>query len=65
MPNISITTPEVNSSVLRPVVLDIVNQIIDITKISKDIPIFFPGSAEAVAQKGATMSEQNKNERDK
>ena len=64
MPNISITTSEVNSSVLRPVVLDIVNQIIDITKISKDIPIFFPGSTEAVPQKGATMSDQNKNERD-
>lgn len=59
MPNISFTVPETHISVTRPIVLEIVKQVCEITKISRDIPIYFPDEVEAVAQKGSTLSDTN------
>ena len=43
MSNISQTLNSIEQSVSRPIVIDIVNQIRDITNISKDTKILFPG----------------------
>lgn len=59
MPNISIVVPEVQQSVLRPIVLDIVRQIETITKISKDCAILFPGEFNKLAQPGSGVQEAN------
>lgn len=64
MPKVSIMTPELNSAVIRPSILDIVRQVQDITKIPKDSRILFMGDMEASYQRGSTMS-QAKNERDR
>jgi hypothetical protein len=58
MPNVSTTIPEVNESVMRPVVIDIIKQLFTVIKIPQDTPIYFPDGVQAVAQKGATLSEQ-------
>ena len=59
MPNISIVVPEVQQSVLRPVVLDIVRQLETITKISKDSIILFPGELNKTYQPGSGIQEAN------
>lgn len=64
MPNISIMTPELVSSVIRPSILEITKQVQEITEISKDTKILFNGGLEASYQKGSTMSD-SQNERDR
>lgn len=64
MPNVSLMTPELNSAVIRPAILDIVRQLQDITGISKDSRILFTGDIEAGSQRGSTMSAAQ-NERDR
>jgi hypothetical protein len=59
MPNISIVVPEVQQSVLRPIVLDIVRQLEKITKISKDSVILFPGELNRTYQPGSAIKESN------
>lgn len=57
MPNISLPTTEVNSSVIRPAILDIVRQVKEITKIPKDARVSFVGELEAAYQKGSAMTQ--------
>lgn len=52
------TVPESNVTVVRPIMLDIIKQVCEITKISPDLMIYYPGETESVAQKGSTLSEQ-------
>lgn len=59
MPNISIVVPEVQQSVLRPVVLDIVRQLEAITKIPKDSVILFPGELNKMYQPGSGIQESD------
>jgi hypothetical protein len=59
MPNISIPTPEVNSAVIRPAILDIVRQVKEITKIPTDARVSFVGELEAAYQKGSAMSQND------
>lgn len=64
MPNISIMTPELIQSVIRPSILEIVKQVQDITEIKKDTKILFMGGLDTTYQKGSAMSESD-NERDR
>lgn len=57
MPNISIVVPEVQQSVLRPIVFEIVRQLESITKISKESLIFFPGEVNRSYQPGSGIKE--------
>lgn len=57
-------TPELNSAVIRPAILDIVRQVQEITKISKDSRILFTGDIEVGIQRGSDMSAAS-NERDR
>lgn len=59
MPNISIVVPEVQQSVLRPVVIDIVKQLEKITKITSDSVILFPGELNKTYQPGSGIAESN------
>jgi hypothetical protein len=55
MPNISVVVVETKQSILRPVVLDIVRQILEITKIPVTTPILYPDDVGQVAQPGSTI----------
>lgn len=55
MPNISLTVPETEQSVIRPVILDIVKQIKDITKIPAETMILYPGEIEKTYQPGSAI----------
>lgn len=59
MPNLSMTVPEVNVSVLRPVIYDIVRQVQAITKIDENTKILYPGESEGTYQKGSVMGTLN------
>lgn len=56
MPKISRVIPETEESITRPVVYDILRQLMDYTGIPPDTQILFPGHNEAVAQGGSTIS---------
>lgn len=56
MPKIVFTNPGVKDSVTRPVVLDIVRQVLEWTGLPKETPIQFPGELERVYQPGSTIS---------
>jgi hypothetical protein len=58
MPNVTVTVPEVYASVSRPVIMGVVRQLFQITGISTDTPLYFADDTEAVAQKGASLSDQ-------
>lgn len=59
MPNVSLTVPEMQQSIARPVIHDIVRQVSAITKLPKDIPIYIPGDTETVSQKGSTINDSD------
>lgn len=61
MPNVSLTVPEVQQSVARPVIYDIVRQVCAITKLPDNLPIYIPGDTEAVSQQGSTLNDQQAN----
>lgn len=56
MPVISQVVAETKQSVLRPAVMDVVRQIIAITKIPTTVPILYPDDIGKVAQLGSTIS---------
>lgn len=60
MPNISIMTPELNASVIRPAINDIITQLQEITNIPKDTRLLYVDYIQAGYQRGSTMSQQNK-----
>ena len=64
MPKISLMTPELNSAVIRPAILDITKQIQELTGIPKDSRILYVGEIGASYQKGSTLSD-SPNERDR
>lgn len=59
MANVTINVPELQQSVTRPVVYDVVRQVCALTELPPDIHIYIPGDTDAVSQKGSTVSEQN------
>lgn len=56
MPKISRVIPETEESITRPVVYDILRQLMDYTGIPPETQILFPGHNEAVAQGGSTIT---------
>lgn len=56
MPNVSILVPETNQSVLRPVVMGIVRDLMYITKIPKETSILYPEDGGKIAQPGSTIA---------
>lgn len=56
MPNVSQVVTETKQSVLRPAVLDVVRQILDITKIPPTINIVYPDDIGKAPQLGSTIS---------
>ena len=51
------TIPDIEHSVLRPVVFDVVRQVMDWTRSKDKLPIAFPGEAEVVAQPNSTIDQ--------
>lgn len=60
MPVVEITLPDVAQAVTRPVVLAVVKQIQDITKIDKDVKIFYPGDTQRMQQPGSNLNSTNR-----
>lgn len=57
MPIVNLTLPETSQSISRPIIFDIINQVQEITKISKDSKIIFPGDAEQMSNPGSTIDD--------
>ncbi len=64
MPKISLMTPELISAVIRPSILDITRQVMQITKIDEKSKILYVGELGVNYQRGSTISDIN-NERDR
>lgn len=58
MPNVSLVIPETEQSISRPIVMDIVRQIQDITKIPASSRILFPGDSPTVVAPGSSISDK-------
>lgn len=58
MPNVSLVIPETEQSISRPIVMDIVRQIQDITKIPATSRILFPGDSPTVVAPGSAISDK-------
>lgn len=56
MPKITRYIPETEESITRPVVFDILRQLMTYTGISLDTQVLFPGANEAVAQNGSKLT---------
>jgi hypothetical protein len=59
MPNINLTIPEIDQSVSRPVIFDIINQLQEITKIDKTTEIFYPGDIQKMRTPGTSIDDKN------
>jgi len=59
MPKILLSFPDVEDSVMRPVVLDVTRRLFEFTGIPKDTRIQFNGYTERAVQAGATIGEDN------
>lgn len=62
MPHVTATVSNLEASVERPVVFDIVRQVMEITQISSQTPIRFYGDENKSAQKGSTITSDGKGE---
>lgn len=60
MPVVEITLPDVAQAVTRPVALAVVKQIQEITKIDKDVKIFYPGETQRMQQPGSNINSSNR-----
>lgn len=60
MPNVSVTIPEVDQSVSRPIIFDIIDQIRNITLIDKNARILFPGDIQRQQQAGTNIDENTR-----
>lgn len=56
MPNIVIPLQDIQDSVERPVIFDIIRQVMDITQISSKTPIMFLGDESHAAQQNSTLT---------
>lgn len=62
MPNVIVPVSNLEASVERPVILDIVRQVMELTQISSRTPIRFYGDEAKGAQKNSLISEDGKGE---
>lgn len=56
MPKVLLPIPSVNESVSRPVVFDVVRQLLESTQLPANTPIIFPGDLEKVQQAGSNLT---------
>ena len=56
MPSIFLPLPEVDKSITRPVVFDVVRQVMEITQIPSDVPITYLGEGESAAQQSSKIA---------
>ena len=56
MPNVSVLVAETKQSVLRPVVLAVVRQLMEITKIADTVPILYPDDIGKTHQPGSAIT---------
>lgn len=56
MPKLVLAIPEMQDSVTRPVVYDVLRQLRVMTELPLDAPILFPGMSEALAQPDSTIT---------
>lgn len=61
MPNARIEIPDTENAIFRPVVLDVVRQLCEITGIPTDTRILFPGDKTETYQQGSTIGEIRSN----
>lgn len=59
MPYLSMTIPETEQTISRPIIYDIINQVKTITGI-EDASVFFPGSARAMVQQGSSLNGESR-----
>lgn len=59
MPNISLTLPETEQSVTRPIVINLVKQLQEITKVNKDAKIFYQGDSQKMHTPGSTINDKD------
>lgn len=57
MPHVSVVLPDVQQSVSRPIIFDIVNQVQSVTKITKTARIMFAGDRQRTQQPGTTIDD--------
>lgn len=55
MPTVSLTLPDISQSVFRPVVIDVVTQLKQWTKIDENVPIFYKNEAGQLFTAGSSM----------
>lgn len=60
MPTIMLPLPEVQESVIRPIVYSVVDDIKKITNINIPTPIYFPGDVKKMHQSGSTVDGDNR-----
>lgn len=65
MPNISIMTPEVEDSVIRPSILGIINQLKEVTGIPKETKVLYTDYLRAGFQRGSAMNQQVEDSKDR
>lgn len=56
MPNLNVALPETNQSILRPIVIDIIKQVQEITKINPNTNIFYPGEIQKMLTAGSDIN---------
>lgn len=61
MSSISVTLNGIDQTISRPVVIDIINQVEEITKIDKNTKILFPGVEGHMYQPGSSIDDANRN----
>lgn len=65
MPNISIMTPEVEDSVIRPSILGIINELKEVTGIPKETKVLYTDYLRAGYQRGSAMNQQVEDPKDR
>lgn len=55
MPNISMTLTDISQAVTRPVIFDIIKQVQEITKITQDAAIYYPGDSQKMQTPGTNI----------
>lgn len=57
MPSVSVTLPDIEQSVARPVIFMILDQIFDITNLSKETHIYYAGARTSIQTPGTSIDE--------
>lgn len=58
MPSLSLTLPDIKQSVTRPVIYKVLEQLFEITRLSKDTRIYYAGEANVIQTPGTSIDEE-------